>query len=90
MMRRVRFTPFWRLTRWGFVRPLGSLRACDEFHNRSVYVVVPVVGELVLFWEPRLTPQEPGNEHVYGFVAGEWLGTIHPDCRLCDEFTTDR
>lgn len=90
-MRRFRFVPFWRVTRWGFIfenwrhrvaRPLWIERGCDEFHNLSRYLIVPLVGEFVLFDRGYNVDQA---EHLSAYSNGEWFGVDVPGCRLCAE-----
>ena len=82
---RLFFTPFWRLTAYGCLfRKEDSLVGFggDEFHNRSVYVVIPLVGSVVLFYERR---QNTGPEHLYGRINGELEGFVDGDCAVCAE-----
>lgn len=50
------FTPFWRLTRWGFIgQAFARIDGGDETHD-SVYMVVPMVGEFSWFDKEQRIP----------------------------------
>lgn len=89
---RLRYSPPWKLTRWGlmlntmFGRPGWPHRGCDEWHNRSWFVLVPLLGELV--WFPKKGFDRSGTEHLYGMTGGplaEYHGRIVDGCDICAE-----
>lgn len=80
---RLMFTPFWRLTAYGCMFSKGERLidfGGDEFHNRSLYVIVPLVGMAVLFYERH---QNTGPEHLYACVNGEIEGFYDENCAEC-------
>lgn len=91
---RLKFTPFWHLTDWGFL-PYAFRRnlGCDEFHNRSRWTIIPLVGEFCLFDKGYNTDQPV---HLFAFTgsahgaSGEWEGEDVPDCPICAEIKEDR
>ncbi len=88
-LRRFRFIPFWRLTDWGchlsFMGGpiLWPNKACDEYHNPSRFVIVPLVGEFVLFAKGYNTDQP---EHLYAYNPQDgWLGADVVGCHICTD-----
>lgn len=91
---RFMFTPPWHLTRCGFIGEAFRLRrGCDEWHNKSRYLVVPLVGMFVWF----ATADRAGEEHVFAYmgagvgrggvrIPAEFSGRIVDGCDLCAEF----
>lgn len=80
---RFSYTPPWQVTRWGFVSPFKIQKGCDEWHNPSYFVVIPLLG--VFVWFPTL--DRSGEEHVSGWTSyGGYEGRIAPGCEECKEF----
>lgn len=84
-MRLIQFHPARELTRRGVLWPL-VFRACDEFHNRTLCIIIPHIGSFTI-WEQGSIFHEP--EHVYGASGREVFGIIKDDCQICDEILTD-
>lgn len=76
----LQFTPFWKLTQWGFLRRLVG-RGCDEYHNPSRYLIVPFVGMLVIF---RMT-YGTTVPHLSACIDGKWEGAMDTSCPICSE-----
>ena len=82
--RRFQFHQPWHLTRFGFVWPLiGS--GGDEFHNRSVWVIVPMVGWFVIFTGPIVRDVE----HFHGYGPDGPIGKFVSGCPDCLELVDD-
>lgn len=88
---RFQFVPFWRLTYWGFTPITNHLfhgvgwnfygKSCDEFHNATTYLIVPLLGMLTVFH---------GDNDVLHVMS--WNGVEPGDgvfdpltCRFCAE-----
>lgn len=86
--RRVRFTPFWRVTRWGFLPEyaLRLNRGMDEFHNPTRFLIVPLVGDVVVWGRNA----RYSLEHLSGTDAsGRFEGYDTPGCATCQELRKD-
>lgn len=82
------FVPSPRLTRLGFVRDWMG-RGCDEWHNPSIYLIVPLVGQFVIF-RMRYRRIE-GAEHAYASTNGNITdGIYHRNCPICIEIWGER
>lgn len=85
---RWQFTPFWKLTNWGFLfrramtPALWPGRGCDEWHNRPRYFILPLVG-MVVRWGRDSTLEGP--HHVWAHGPGGWEGIFVSDCAVCQE-----
>lgn len=84
---RFRYTPPWDLTYWGFF--LQRFRGCDEHHNKTFEVVIPLVGAFT-FWRTR------GHQpHAWGGISGGDTGEVtvwghtQPGCEICHEVLYD-
>jgi hypothetical protein len=80
---RVQFSPFWKITRWGFLP--GAFRpqlTCDEYHNEGRYLIVPLVGCLDWFHRDRDLMQ---GMHLYASGPDGYAGRIVPGCVICAE-----
>ncbi len=72
----------WATTRWGFLsQTMWPRRGCDEYHNKSIYLIVPLLGEFCVFYERDLND----TIHLYGMIGDEPQGPIFPDCDICVE-----
>jgi hypothetical protein len=86
--RELRFTPFWRLTRWGWLlfngdwSALWPHRGCDEWHNPSWWLIIPMVGEVVVF---TVVDDRSGPEHLYAQGPDGWEGEDVSGCPICKE-----
>lgn len=85
--RKARFqyrTP-WTLPRWGFAWLMGGHvgRSCDEWHNPSKYVIVPLIGGFT--WYTIRYPRTEGTQHVYAKIAGNVEGDVVAGCDICVE-----
>lgn len=88
------FIPFWKITDWGchlsfmFGPILWPNKGCDEHHNKSRSVLIPLVGEFIFF---KLKYDRSELEHVYGYNGStkEISGAIVPDCDICQEVVED-
>ncbi len=86
-MKRFQFTPFWRMTSWGFVsKPWRLQKGCDEYHNKSRFLIVPLFGGFVLFDKNYDTIQP---EHLFSYIDGAWNGVDVPGCSICAEIKED-
>lgn len=79
------YTPPWKLTRWGWGFHSFPQRGCDEWHNRSWYVVLPF-GMFVIFpaydeWYDRVE----GEEHLHSRGPEGTEGLIVEGCIICSE-----
>ena len=52
MKERFIILPFWKVTRWGFLKPFGF--GGDEWGNPSVYIIIPLVGMVVFFYSVHM------------------------------------
>ena len=88
MLDRLQYRPPWKLTRWGFLPEyLFRLnRGCDEWHNQSRFVVIPLLGELVVFVGPF---DRTGPEHLFAYGPEGWAGHHKPGCPTCEEIVDD-
>lgn len=78
-----RFTPFWKLTNFGFLQGAFQLqRGCDEWHNLSLFIYIPLVGEVVRF----ATSKRDDEEHLWAIINGDYVGAYFDDCIICQEF----
>ena len=81
------YTPPWKVTHAGF---LGSAlrihNGCDQWHNKSRYIVIPLVGMFV--WWPEGIDRR-GEEHIWASFWGphgqEIAGRIVEGCDICTE-----
>jgi hypothetical protein len=74
----------WRTTRPWLPR---FFRGTDEWHNRSVAVVVPFLGTFILFVGPF---DRSGDEHLNAWSSvGGWEGRNVEDCPVCIEMRSD-
>lgn len=80
-MMRFRYAPPWKVTRWGLLWPPVG-RGFDEYHDQAVFVIVPFVGELVVFTGRSVDRSEC---HVYGMSEGRVLGRVVEGCDVCAE-----
>lgn len=76
-----RFTNFfycapWHLTRWWWFK-VG--RGGDEYHNPSVFVILPFLGQFVFFWRA----DRSGPPHDIMATDTEFTGFLDPDCEVC-------
>lgn len=63
-------------------------RGCDEWHNKSVAVVLPFMGCFIFFWERDFSRE--GDEHVYARCGvNGWEGAIVDKCVICDEIVRE-
>jgi hypothetical protein len=91
LRRRVRYCPPWKLTRWGLVwnmmfgRVMWPHRGCDEYHNKSWFILIPLVGEFTYFSKPGY---QTAREHLYGMGPDGVHGFVDPSCEICDEIMT--
>lgn len=58
-------------------------RGDDEWHNRSIAVILPFVGGFIFFWERDF--QRSGPEHLYGSGPDGEDGIYVIDCEICRE-----
>lgn len=92
LRRRVRYSPPWHLVRWGllwntmFGRVLWPHRGCDEYHNQSWFIIIPLIGEFVYFTKSGF---QRDVEHLYYLGPGGTEGFIDPDCSVCTEILED-
>jgi hypothetical protein len=83
-MKRLMFTPFWKLTRWGFLpQALKIKTGCDEWHTISKYIIIPLVGEFALF-EKKL--EWFSEYHVWYYGPDGFEGRIVEGCDICQNF----
>ena len=85
---RWQFNPPWRVTRWGFIRGHFFARGCDGHHNRSRYVVLPLIGSVVFFWEPTMYDRDE-PEHLHAPYNYFTEGRIVRGCVVCAEILVD-
>lgn len=82
---RLQLIPFWKLVRLGLfsANPLRYIgRGLDEYHNKSVFVVLPLIGQVVLFTGKDLNED---RVHLHS-ASGDLLdGYIDPDCEACSD-----
>ena len=81
------YSPPWRITQAGFIKSaLRTQKGCDEWHNKSFYIVIPLVGMFV--WWPEGIDRT-GEEHLWGWFWGphgeEIEGRIVEGCDICTE-----
>lgn len=88
-MGRFQFNPFWNLTQWGFLKEylLRINMGCDEWHNESRFIIIPLVGEFVLFKKGYDTSGEV-HLHAWSYDRG-WEGREVPGCEICTEIMQD-
>lgn len=84
-MRSTQFLPAREMTRRGVLWPL-VFRGCDEFHNHTVCIILPLIGAFTI-WERGSTFDGP--EHLHGASGAELFGVIEDDCDVCTEILTD-
>lgn len=75
---------------WTLTRPFwfGGGRGCDEHHNKSHFVILPLLGGFVFFWDRDFN--RDGPEHIYAWDKFDgWEGTYHIDCEICNEIRVD-
>lgn len=65
---RFMFTPFWRLTRWGFIGQAFARIDGGDADYDSVYMIVPMVGEFCWF---NKEPRDRSREHAYYCGCGD-------------------
>lgn len=91
-LRRIWFYPSWKLTNYGFLfnnSPWSALRVlegCDEYHNRTKFVIVPLIGEFGVYKKGFNLNQPP---HLYAHGPDGWEGADVPGCEICAEFKAD-
>lgn len=78
------FSPFWKLTRWGFLWPLWG-RGCDEWHCKSIYLTIPLVGWFVIFYERDFNRRGEEHLHAYGPEGFEGVDHTFDGCEICIE-----
>lgn len=90
-VKRFYFTPFWKLTRWGWLFcnwpghgcPFKIHQGCDEYHNTSRYLIVPFVGDFTLF-DRDYDASQP--EHIYSYSPERGFeGADVTNCAVCTE-----
>lgn len=63
-------------------------RGCDEWHNKSVLLILPFLGAFIFFWERDFN--RDGEEHLYAWcLSCGWEGAYHIDCDICNEIRVD-
>lgn len=78
-----RYTPPWRLSRWGWGWPFPGRGGGDEWHNHSWVLYTPLG---MLAWWPRIRfPRVDGLEHIHGRTGDEYWGMFVPGCEDCAE-----
>lgn len=81
------YLPPWQITQAGFTKQALRIQlGCDEWHNKSRYIVIPLVGMFV--WWPEGIDRE-GPEHLWGKSGNEHFGDIVDDCDICTEILTE-
>lgn len=84
-MRMIQFRRAGELTRRGALWP-PVFRGCDEFHNKTICVLIPMVGAFTI-WEHD--SNFDGPEHLHAAVGSETFGVIEDGCDICTEILTD-
>lgn len=76
-------------TPWSVSRPWlpRANSGTDEWHNRSVYVILPFLGGLAFFWERDF--DQTGEEHIASYFDGAWEGHYDITCGICNEIRSD-
>lgn len=74
---------------WGVTRPwMPSLfRGCDEWHNKSVALKLPMLGCLIFFWDRGFN--RDGEEHLWYQGPDGREGYFDPTCDICKEIDRD-
>lgn len=78
------YIPPWKLTRWGFLKAWG--KGCDEWHNLGRYIVIPLIGEFVLF---RIKYHRSAPQHVHGMTGHQIHGDVVAGCTTCVDILND-
>lgn len=78
---RFRWYPPTALSRWWLP---WIHRACDEWHNPSLEIVIPPFGSIVI-WRLR-NGDEQGQEHPSLWTRGYgWEGELRESCPVCTQ-----
>jgi len=58
------------------------MKSCDEWHNKSIVITIPLFGGFCWFisWNKRT-----GEEHIWASIGGEILGYDDVNCVICQE-----
>lgn len=84
-MKRLMYCPPWKLTHWGWGFSPKPQRGCDEWHNRSWYVVTPLGMWAVFPFYDEWYDRVEGEEHLYGKGPLGYDGEIVGGCVVCAE-----
>jgi hypothetical protein len=81
------YIPPWKITQAGFIKTaLRIQNGGDEWHNKSFYIVIPLVGMFV--WWPEGIDRTD-EEHLYSVGWGPhgrvFYGRIVEGCDICEE-----
>lgn len=85
--RHFKYTLPWKLTSWGCLFGQGIRGtfigfSADEYHNRTFYFMIPLVGFFTFWYEREINTSVL---HLYGSCGGVMEGFIDPDCGMCAE-----
>lgn len=74
---------------WGVSNPFmpSVSRGTDEHHNKSIIVVVPLLGAFIFFWERSF--QRSGPEHIWAIGPDGEEGLFVIDCDICREIRSN-